>query len=186
MVCWLAGVHAATPTRGNVTLHVEACSMVDWFFVMSRVTLISWLEGTWFGVLDPIAAGLMDACADRGDTDGALEVLDAMRDGEKGMKDILPRPSYRPFLAALRACSREALACLPASEATEVVDGDAEVPDTSPDGAVGGDWRACKRVLEMMWADETARMAEQQAAVPGAPCVLDQRHIFGSFRRLSV
>lgn len=67
---------------------------------------------------------------------------------------VCPRPSYRSYLAALAACSRAA----PAPTAAT---------GSSPSGG-GGDWRASKEVLAMMWEDEAARAAEENTAVPGA------------------
>ncbi|CAM9262920.1 unnamed protein product, partial [Laminaria digitata] len=61
--------------------------------------------------------GVIEACAERGDTKSALDVLQMMRGAAAaaaattaggGGVGVCPRPSYRSYLAALAACSRAA------------------------------------------------------------------------------
>lgn len=116
--------------------------------------------------------GVIEACAERGDTAGALQILEMMRAAREGRRGVCPRPSYRSYLAALGACSR-APTSTTAIAADGDNDGDARLEERQrPE--VGrervGDWQASKRVLGMMWEDEAARKAEGKAAVPGV-CV---------------
>lgn len=127
-------------------------------------------------------AGVIEACAQRGDAAGALDILQMMRGAaaaaassaskkkKKGSAAAAaaaacPRPSYRSYLAALTACSR-ALPVAAATAAAAAEDNGGEGSGGSGDG-VRGDWRAAKEVLRMMWEDEAARAAKGDVAVPG-------------------
>lgn len=118
---------------------------------------------------------MIKACAERGDTKGALDVLQMMRGStsppsSSSSSYACPRPSYRSYLAALTACSR---ALPPAAASDKSIGGEGE------DGEAGGvaaqpqqpqqrgDWRASKEVLRMMWEDEAKRAADGDVAVPG-------------------
>lgn len=115
---------------------------------------------------------MIKACAERGDTKGALDVLQMMRGAtsppsSSSSSYACPRPSYRSYLAALTACSR----ALPSAAAS-----DKSIGGEGEDGESGcvaaqpqqrGDWRASKEVLRMMWEDEAKRVADGDVAVPG-------------------
>lgn len=141
--------------------------------------------------------GVIEACAERGDTQGALETLQMMRGAAAtaatatATVGVCPRPSYRSYLAALRACSRASPPPPPtptppavavAAAATVAPAGGVGAGDGAADASRGvaggearanggvhvcGDWRASNEVLGMMWEDDAARMAEGKAAVPG-------------------
>lgn len=121
-------------------------------------------------------SGVIEACTERGDTDGALQILEIMRGargtshatsttGANSRRSVCPRPSYRSYLAALTACSR-APVVLPSASTGDDANTKADVKKVRRGGEMG-DWEASTRVLGMMWEDEAARKAEGQAAVPG-------------------
>lgn len=126
--------------------------------------------------------GVIEACSERGDVKGALDVLQMMRAAARertatssltggpanAAGAVCPRPSYRSYLAALTACSR---ATLPAATVSgkngAVPPGPGPEVDEVRKGAAQGDWGASKEILEMMWEDEAMRVAEGNAAIPG-------------------
>ncbi|CAM9927753.1 unnamed protein product, partial [Sphacelaria rigidula] len=112
--------------------------------------------------------GVIEACAERGDTDGALQTLEMMRGARGSIGGVCPRPSYRSYLAALRACSRAPTSATLATDAASAGAGNGDGVGGQEFGL--GDWQASKRVLGMMWKDEAARKAEEgkKAAVPGS------------------
>lgn len=117
--------------------------------------------------------GVIEACSERGDTQGALDTLQMMRGAAAATATVgvCPRPSYRSYLAALRACSRASPPPPPSPLAAVTVAAPGDAGEVRANGAgavhVCGDWRASKKVLGMMWEDEAARMAEGRTAVPG-------------------
>lgn len=126
--------------------------------------------------------GVIEACSERGDVKGALDVLQMMRGSSRERTAIssltggpanaagavYPRPSYRSYLAALTACSRATLPAETVSgEKGAVPPGPGSKVDQVQKGAAHGDWRTSKMVLQMMWEDEEMRVAEGNAAVPG-------------------
>lgn len=106
-----------------------------------------------------------------------------------GVLEMCPRPSYRSYLAALQACSkslvsgssrgaptsgrntttneRQAQENGDSHAAAPAIPGSAEHVGGGARAATSGDWRACNRILGMMWEDEAARIAAEQSAVPG-------------------
>lgn len=121
---------------------------------------------------------MIEACAERGDTDGALQTLEMMRGARGSIGGVCPRPSYRSYLAALRACSRAPTSATLATDAASAGAGNGDGVGGQEFGL--GDWQASKRVLGMMWKDEAARKAEEgkKAAVPGLFCFVASRVSF--------
>ena len=106
--------------------------------------------------------GVIEACSERGDAKGAMDILKMMRGAARHGALSCPRPSYRSYLAALTACSR---APLPVSINDGAMPPDARAALITKEAR--GDWRASKEILGMMWDDEAARVAEKSVAVPG-------------------